>query len=234
HRIGFMSEAVKPEYFGGPLWKTGYSWLNVYWGNFFTTPSSTSWMNRVDRATADIEKAPSYSGGLSQYNVGIGNVIGRAVIPSDPPGTITDAEISTTLQSWISSGKLSNLGTQGAYNIFFPPGVSVSLYSDYSCSTFCDYHNSANGAKGPFYTVEPYPCTSGCNQCTSDIFDTLTSGLSEEMVELKTDMDPGTGWLIGNLELCDYCDEHYVCNRLATGEYVNAWYDMKTSECWKA
>jgi len=61
----------------------------------------------------------------------------------------------------------------------------------------------------------------------------LTQGLSEEMVELKTDMIPGTGWVIGNLELCDYCDAKFVCNRISGGEYVNSWYDKSKKACWK-
>ncbi len=91
-----------------------------------------------------------------------------------------------------------------------------------SCSAFCDYHNTVDALNGPFYTVEPYPCSQGCNRCTSDPFDTLTQGLSEEMVELKTDMDPGTGWVIGDEELCDYCDRNFVCNQINSGEYVNS------------
>ena len=63
-------------------------------------------------------------------------------------------------------------------------------------------------------------------------FDTLTQGLSEEMIELKSDMDPGTGWVIGNEEICDYCDANFVCNRIATGEYVNSWYDKSKGACW--
>ena len=53
-------------------------------------------------------------------------------------------------------------------------------------------------------------------------------------MELKTDMDPGTGWVIGNEELCDYCNAKFVCNRISTGEYVNAWYDKGKSACWKS
>jgi hypothetical protein len=53
------------------------------------------------------------------------------------------------------------------------------------------------------------------------------------MVELKTDMNPGTGWVIGNLELCDYCDAKFACNRITGGEYVNSWYDKNKKACWK-
>src|SRR5207244_2957788 len=66
----------------------------------------------------------------------------------------------------INSGTVAALGTTGAYNIFLPPGTTASLSGDLSCNSFCDYHDSANGPNGPFYTVEPYPCAQGCNQCT--------------------------------------------------------------------
>jgi hypothetical protein len=233
HRVSLstMEKGITPVYHGGPLWKDGYRWLNIYWGSYFS--SNQQWMAAVDRATSDIETNPSYSGGLRQYNVGMGGFAGRYLIDQNPPAQIPDEEIASTLLNWISRGSVPQLGVQGAYNIFLPPGTYAILYSDYSCQTFCDYHNSANGSNGPFYTVEPFPCETGCNQCTSNPFDTLTMGLSEEMVELKTDMDPGTGWLIGSLELCDYCDEHFVCNQLSTGEYVNAWFDMRTGVCWK-
>ena len=156
------------------------------------------------------------------------------MIKSNPPTRLSDAQIKQTLTGWINQNTLTNFGASGAYNIFLPPGVTVSLSPlEASCKVFCDYHNTVNNTKGPFYTVEPYPCTQGCNQCTTDPFDTLTQGLSEEMVELKTDMDPGTGWVIGNEEICDYCDTNFVCNRISTGEYVNAWYDKGKNACWR-
>jgi len=176
----------------------------------------------------------TYSGGLSQYNVGIGKVSPLVKVQASPAAKISDAQIKQTLTGWIASGTVPNLGGRGAYNIFLPPGVIVSLTPlEASCAVFCDYHNTVNGSSGPFYTVEPYPCSNGCNQCTNNPLDTLTQGLSEELVELKTDMNPGTGWVIGNLELCDYCDAKFVCNRIGGGEYVNSWYDKSKKACWK-
>jgi len=224
---------MKVAYNGGPLWQTGYSWQNVYWGPYFASAAQSPWLTRLEKATRDIESDPSYSGGLSEYNVGIGHVIASVTIRTPPPSSISDNQIRQALAAWISQGLVSNFGTKGAYNIFLPPGVTAALSPlEKSCSVFCDYHNSANGPKGPFYTVEPYPCAKGCNRCTSDPFDTLTQGLSEEMVELKTDMDPGTGWIIGNEELCDFCDRNFVCNQIASGEYVNSWYDKAKGTCW--
>ena len=221
------------KYNGGPLWRNGYSWQSIYWGDFFTTPAGSSWVKRVEHAVLNIENDAAYSAGLAEYNVEIGKIIPPILVKKSPPTRLSDVQLKQTLTTWINQGIVENLGTQGAYNIFLPPRVTVSLSPlEESCKVFCDYHNTVNGTNGPFYTVEPYPCTQGCNHCTSDPFDTLTQGLSEEMVELKTDMDPGSGWVIGNEELCDYCDANFVCNRITTGEYVNAWYDKSKNACW--
>ncbi len=225
---------AKVVYHGGPLWKSGYSWQNVYWGPYFATANASAWVTRLEKATRDIESDTSYSGGLSEYNVGIGQVISSTTIRTPPPTSLSDKQIKQALTSWISQGLVSKLGIRGAYNIFLPPGVTASLsLLEKSCSVFCDYHNTVNNSNGPFYTVEPYPCAKGCNQCTNDLFDTLTQGLSEEMVELKTDMDPGTGWVIGNEEICDFCNRNFVCNQITGGEYVNSWYDKTKGSCWK-
>lgn len=216
-------------YNGGPIWENGYEWFNVFWGSFW---QGNSWIGRLNTAVMNIEKDPSYSGQLKQYNVGIGTVRGSIVIDKEPPSSVGAVDLGKFISGWISSGQIPDLGAKGAYNIFLPPGITATLSSDKSCVVFCDYHDTVNGDSGPFFTCEPYPCSSGCNQCDSDPFDTLTQGLSEEMVELKTDMNPGTGWVIGNLELCDYCDQNFVCNRIATGEYVNSWYNNAAGKCW--
>jgi hypothetical protein len=234
HRNQLRASSANVKYGGGPLWKNGYAWQNVYWGPYFASSAVSAWVQSIERAVIDIESDKTYSVGLSQYNVGIGKLNSPVTIKTAPATKITDGQIRQTLASWIASGSIPNLGTKGAYNIFLPPGTTVSLSpAEASCAVFCDYHNTANGSNGPFYTVEPYPCSNGCNQCTKNPLDTLTQGLSEEMVELKTDMNPGTGWVIGNLELCDFCDAKFVCNRITGGEYVNSWYDKNRKACWK-
>jgi hypothetical protein len=234
HLNQLRASSANIKYGGGPLWKNGYTWQSIYWGPYFTSSSASVWIASVEKAVRDIETDGTYSGGLSQYNVGIGKVNELVKIKTTPAAKISDGQIKQTLKSWIASGTIPNLGSRGAYNIFLPPGVTVSLsLLEQSCAFFCDYHNTVNGPNGPFYTVEPYPCAKGCNKCTNNPLDTLTQGLSEEMVELKTDMNPGTGWVIGNLELCDYCDAKFVCNRIAGGEYVNSWYDKNKNACWK-
>jgi len=232
HRIHAPPTSTLVKYNRGPLWQNGYSWQSIYWGTFYNKSASAQWMKRIENAISHIESDTSYSAELSQYNVGIGKIIGPVTIQQDPPSQLSNDQIGKALMDWISVGSVSNLGTSGAYNIFLPPGVTATLSNDQSCMTFCDFHDTVNGPSGPFYTVEPYPCSSGCNQCSTDPFDTLTQGLSEELVELKTDMDPGSGWVIGNEEICDYCDANFVCNRISTGEYVNSWYDKTRNACW--
>lgn len=232
HRVSPVAASSIVKYNGGPLWQNGYAWQNIYWGEYFSKPSAAQWINRIETVVSHLELDQNYSGGLRQYNVGIGKLIGPFTIMRDPPSQLNNDQIASTLANWIGDGIVANVGTAGAYNIFLPPGVTASLSGDQSCQTFCDYHDTVNGPSGPFYTVEPYPCSRGCNQCTGDPFDTLTQGLSEEMVELKTDMDPGTGWVIGNEEICDYCDANFVCNRISTGEYVNSYYDKSKNACW--
>jgi len=52
------------KYNGGPLWQDGYSWQNIYWGSYYTKPSSSQWMNKVELAVAHLESDSSFSGGL--------------------------------------------------------------------------------------------------------------------------------------------------------------------------
>ena len=223
------SKGALAVYNGGPLWGAGYRWQNVYWGSYWSKAGIPFTTSQVDRATADLEADPSYSGGLSEYNVGQGSVLASVVIGSDPPQTVDDSQVGGFIDQWIQAGLVPDLGQKGAYNIFFPPGVTVTLSGDKSCVQFCDFHDT-DGTH--FYTVEPFSCQSGCNQSTGSEFDTLTQGLSEEMVELKTDMNPGTGWVIGQEELCDYCDASFKCNQVSTGEYVNASYSNRHGACW--
>lgn len=216
-------------YKGGPVWKDGYQWVNIYWGTYW---QGQQWVSMLDKATADIETNQSYSGSLNQYNVGMGKFKESVVINQDPPGSVSNPDIGKMITQWVKDGTVPDLQEKGAYNVFLPPGTTATLGNQKSCSVFCDYHDTANGNSGPFFTCEPYPCSTGCNQCTNSPFDTLTQGLSEEMVELKTDMNPGTGWVIGNEEVCDYCDRNFICNKISTGELVNAWYSDKTGSCW--
>jgi len=127
HLITTKYPSANIKYNIGPLWKNGYVWQNVYWGSFFTKGSSSDWVKNIEKATLNIESDKSYSAGLSQYNVGIGKFASFVIIKIDPPLKISDAQIKQTLMKWISSKIVSNVGTKGAYNIFFPPGRNFTF-----------------------------------------------------------------------------------------------------------
>src|SRR2546429_3895009 len=110
---------------------------NIYWGSYYTKPSSSQWMNKLELVVAHLESDTSYSGGLRQYNVGIGKIIGPVIVQQDPPSQISNDQIAKALTGWISAATVTDLRVKGAYNIFLPPGTTASLSSDQSCSTFC-------------------------------------------------------------------------------------------------
>ncbi len=195
-------------YNGGPLWQTGYKWINIFWGSFWNAPKDFT-TAQVDKAVADIATDHSYWGGLQEYGASGGDmgygVFGNSyIISQDPPTTIDDSAIGPQIKQWVVSGTVADVNEKGAYNIFFPPGVTITLQGSSSCSVFCDFHNFYNdGTKNYYYTVEPYPCTLGCNQCTVSAFDTLTQGLSEEMCILPEEILLGDNKPISEYEIGD-------------------------------
>src|SRR5437667_10941815 len=118
--------------------------------------TACAWVAGVEKALRDIESDKTYSGGLFQYNVGIGKVSHFININTAPAAKISDGPIKQALAGWIASGTVPNLGGRGAYNIFPPPGGTVSLTPlEASGGVFCVYHNTLNGSEGDFYPCEP-------------------------------------------------------------------------------
>src|SRR5438046_8389314 len=74
HRNQLRATSTNVKYGGGPLWKNGYTWQSIYWGPYFTSSSASAWVGGIEKAVRDIESDKTYSGGLSQYNVGIGRL----------------------------------------------------------------------------------------------------------------------------------------------------------------
>ena len=78
-------------------------------------------MQKLELVVARLESDTSYSGGLRQYNVGIGKIIGPVIVQQDPPSQISNDQIAKTLTGWISGGTVADLSVNGAYNILLPP-----------------------------------------------------------------------------------------------------------------
>src|SRR6266436_10208828 len=109
HRNQLRATSANVKYGGGPLWKNGYTWQSIYWGLYFTSSSALGWVASVEKAVANIESDKTYSGGLSQYNVGIGKVSPLINIKTAPAAKISDGQVKQTLTGWITSGTVPNL-----------------------------------------------------------------------------------------------------------------------------
>src|SRR5947209_18944838 len=84
HRNQRRATLPNVKYGGGPLWKNGYTWQSIYWAPYFTSSSALAWVASIEKAVANIESDKTYSGGLSQYNVGIGKVSSLINIKTAP------------------------------------------------------------------------------------------------------------------------------------------------------
>src|SRR5437899_3701954 len=140
HRNQLRATAANVKYAGGPLWKSGYTWQSIYWGPYFTSSSASAWVAGVEKAVRDIELDKTYSGGLFQYNVGIGKVSPFINIKTAPAAKISDGQVKQALAGWIASSTVLNMGGRGAYNNFLHKGVTGTLtpleasYAHYSDS----------------------------------------------------------------------------------------------------
>src|SRR3989475_12981049 len=103
HRNQLRSRSANVKYGGGPLWKNGYTWQNIYWGPYFIGSSASAWVASIEKAVVDIESDKTYSAGLSQYNVGTGSVSPLITIKTAPATKISDGQIKQTLAGWIAS-----------------------------------------------------------------------------------------------------------------------------------
>src|SRR5216684_2123294 len=93
HRNQLLATSANVKYGGGPLWKNGYTWQSIYWGPYFTSSSASAWVANVEKAVANIESDKTYSGGLTQYNVGIGKVNPLITIKTAPATNLSDGQI---------------------------------------------------------------------------------------------------------------------------------------------
>src|SRR5438094_9004292 len=84
HRNQIRARSASVKYGGGPLWKNGYTWQNIYWGPYFTSATASAWVQSVEKAVADIESDKTYSVGLSEYNVGMGKLKRPITVKTDP------------------------------------------------------------------------------------------------------------------------------------------------------
>ena len=197
---------AKLTYRGGPL-LSAVKVFNFFWG--------TAWQGLQAPLVQEINQFFDFvltsplMDQLAEYGVpgsaiGHGSRAGAVILSTDPPSSIADADIQQLIQQELSSDAAVPQPTSNSlYYVFLPPGVTVTLGGDASCSNFCGYHSDINGSI--FYAVMPYPDCSGCTG-TLAVLDALTSTTSHELCEAITDPVPGQGWYDDqNGEIGDIC-----------------------------
>jgi hypothetical protein len=198
--------APKLTYRGGPL-LSSVQVFNFFWG--------TAWQGTEAPLVQEINQFFDFvltsplMNQLAEYSVagtsiGSGSRTGAVILSTDPPSSIADADIQQLIQQELSSDAAVPQPTPNSlYYVFLPPGVTVALGGDASCSNFCGYHSDINGSI--FYAVMPYPDCSGCTGSLA-VLDALTSTTSHELCEAITDPVPGQGWYDDqNGEIGDIC-----------------------------
>lgn len=140
---------------------------------------------------------------LAEYGVGHGQYLGAVTLTNPALGMrVSDDQIQQGLQGWIQNQSVSQPGANTLYFVYLPPGVTVDIQGQSSCTDLCGYHNHINGQI--FYAVEPYIDCAGC-QFGNGIFDSLTKVSSHELCEAVTDpalnawFDDGSGDEIGDI-----------------------------------
>lgn len=197
-------------YRGGPVLANVKVWT-VFWGNGVQNQSS------INQFYSDITQSAYYDW-LVEYNtpsqkIGHGS-LGGSIVDTSPPGGsfVSDDQIQQEISKLIKAGKLPPADGNNLYMVHFPPGVTISMGGDQSCSTFCAYHGSfSNNGATAFYGVMPDlggACDGGCGGGT--ILENTTSVSSHELIEATTDADVGGGnlaWYDDNYgEIGDICN----------------------------
>jgi hypothetical protein len=197
---------AKLTYRGGPL-LSAVQVFNFFWG--------TAWQGLQAPLVQEINQffdfvlTSALMDQLAEYSVpgsaiGHGSRAGAVILSTDPPSTIADADIQQLIRQEISSdAAVPQPSANSLYFVFLPPGVTITIDGQASCSNLCGYHSDING--GTFYAVMPYPDCSGCTG-TLAVLDALTSTSSHELCEAITDPVPGRGWYDDqNGEIGDIC-----------------------------
>jgi hypothetical protein len=193
-------------YRGGPLLQA-VQVFNFFWGTAWESQQAAL-VQSINQffdyvlTSALLDQLAEYS--VAGITIGHGSRTGAVILSTDPPSSITDADVQALIQQEIANDPAVSKPTPNSlYFVYLPPGVSISLGSGTSCSNFCGYHSDINGQI--FYAVMPYPDCGGCAGAGS-VADALTSTSSHELCEAITDPIPGQGWYDDhNGEIGDIC-----------------------------
>ncbi len=193
---------AKLAYFGGNVIEHP-TYTNIFWGAYWTNGAGLAERQHMNQFAQAVLPMPEFLSAIIEYTgkngvkINTGTFSGEKVISGEPGGaskTITNDQIRTTIDSWIQAGLVAAPTINTLYTLHFPPGVSITMGTDGSCTTFCGYHNTVQTTRGTGglirYIVLPYPNCQGCN-FESTAQDSLTVVYSHEAWEADTDADVG-------------------------------------------
>jgi hypothetical protein len=198
----------KLTYRGGQL-LTAAQVFTLYIGSSWSSGQLKTLASQIDEffgfvLTSElIDQLSEYS--VPNFPIGHGTFLGSTVLSElQPPPSVTDAWLQTTIQNAIDSGApVPEPGSNVLYFVYLPPGITLVQGSARSCQAFCGYHDAFG--KTTFYAAMPYPNCHGCLGGLS-VLDALTSTSSHELCEAITDPVPGSGWYDDvNGEIGDIC-----------------------------
>jgi hypothetical protein len=190
-------------YYGGPV-LANVEVYAVMWGpsvnsdtqkgvnDFYTAAINSSYFDWLKEYNTNVNALDGRAG--SNQTIGRGKFMGQIVItPANTSTSLQDADVQKELDAQIAAGVLPKPNANTLFMTYFPPGVSIAIDGQGSCSTFCAYHEGftspTNG--NVFYGVMPDlggACAFGCG--FNSPFDNLTIVSSHEMTEAVTDPFP--------------------------------------------
>ena len=222
---------AKLTYRGGPV-IPNVKVVTVFWGA--SVPNQPD----INAFFTAVTNSP-YFDWLAEYNtpsqkIGRGTLLASYVDPVSGSSSLSDGQIAAELKKLIGAGKVPKNDGNTLYMVYFPPGVTISMGGDSSCSSFCAYHNSDSyGGQNLYYGVMPHlggACAGGCGGGTE--FQNLCSASSHEMIEAVTDPNVGNGDLAwyddSQGEIGDICNQE---EGTISGFNVQAEWSNKKGAC---
>jgi hypothetical protein len=174
----------------------------IYWGAAWSSGTNAALASQLD-GFFDFIVTSSYIDSLHEYSTASTSIEhGRRLtsvrVSNTEPGTVTpsgrqvtDAQIRTALQDWITHNTVPATTANTLYFIFLPPAVVSVSFGEQSCAPrgFCGYHWNIGNI---YYAVIPFVNCTGC-AFAGEFLDTLTEVSSHELAEAITDPD-SHGW----------------------------------------
>ena len=192
-------------YYGGNIIEHP-TYTNVFWGAYWTSGAGLTERQYYNGYTQSVATTAEFTSAMVEYTGAGGKTIhngvyaGEKSIATEPGKTIDDAQVKTTIQSWVNAGLVPAPSLDNVYVLYFPPGTSVTMGTDASCTTFCGFHSTIQTTSGTGglirYVVMPHPDCAGC-KFEATVEDSVTVVASHEMWEAGTDADVGLATSVG-------------------------------------